>query len=202
MYGLLLRSIQAYLRATFGTVVWARVLRRAGQPPEGFEPMLPYDADVLDQVVGACTAVLNRPAEVILEDVGTYLVAAPGNQALRRLLRFGGATFPEFLASLDELPERGKLALPGLELPAITLTERGPGHFGLHCGCTVPAVFPMALGALRAMADDYGALVLIDPEMTCPDGVRGATLGIHLLELDHGAGRRFDLAPAEPAHGW
>nr|MCU0882643.1 heme NO-binding domain-containing protein [Hyphomonadaceae bacterium] len=83
MYGLLLRSIQSYVRATHGAVLWSRVLRLAGQPADGFEPMLPYAPDVLDQVVAACAAELGRPADVILEDVGTFLVTAAGHHPLR-----------------------------------------------------------------------------------------------------------------------
>lgn len=112
MHGLLLRSIQAYLRATFGAAVWGRVLRNAGQSAEGFEPMLPYDGEVLERVLAVSAAELDRSVETVLEDVGTFLVASPGHQALRRLLRFGGASFAEFLQSLEELPDRARLALP------------------------------------------------------------------------------------------
>ncbi|MFZ1469184.1 MAG: heme NO-binding domain-containing protein [Paracoccaceae bacterium] len=194
MYGLLLRSIQAYLRATFGAVVWARVLRLSGQPVDGFEPMLPYDAQVLDSVLAAAAAELNRPVEAILEDVGTFLVANPDHQSLRRLLRFGGATFAEFLQSLEELPDRARLALPDLELPQITLHETGPGFFRLTFGSSFAAFYPVALGALRATADDYGALVLIDTEPSCNEGLSGAVLSVNLLEPEHGLGQRFELS--------
>ena len=196
MFGLLLRSIQAYLRGTFGPALWARVLRAAGQPPEGFEPMLPYDAAVVDRVLAAAAQELRRPAEAMLEDVGTFLVADPGHRALRRLLRFGGAGFADFLHSLEELPDRARLALPGLDLPQIALTEAAPGRFRLEIASPLPALFPVALGALRTMADDYGALVLID---LAAEGDR-ATLTVQLLEAAHGAGRGFALAGG-PADG-
>jgi len=190
MFGLLLRSIQAYLRGTFGPAVWARVLRAAGQPPEGFEPMLPYDARAVGRVLAAAAQELHRPAEAILEDVGTFLVADPGHQALRRLLRFGGAGFADFLHSLEELPDRARLALPGLRLPQVTLTEMAPGRVRLAVTGALPALLPVALGALRAMADDYGALVVI--ELGRDSGA--ATLTVQLLEAAHGEGQRFALA--------
>ncbi|MBK6467929.1 MAG: heme NO-binding domain-containing protein [Rhodobacter sp.] len=202
MYGLLLRSIQAYLRATFGAAVWGRVLRAAGQSPDGFEPMLPYDADAFQRVLAACSAELDRPVETMLEDVGTFLVADPGNQGLRRLLRFGGATFADFLHSLEELPDRARLALPDLELPQIGLTESAPGLFQLSCGCSFPALFPVALGVLRAMADDYGALVLIDPVPAALANACGNGLSVQLLETAHGSGNRFDLSKGEVPYGW
>lgn len=189
MFGLLLRSIQAYLRGTFGPVVWARVLRAAGQPPEGFEPMLPYDARAVGRVLAAAAQELHRPAEAILEDVGTFLVADPGHRALRRLLRFGGAGFADFLHSLEELPDRARLALPGLRLPQVTLAEIGPGRVRLAVTGALPALLPVALGALRAMADDYGALVLIELEQE----PGAAVLTVQLLEAAHGEGQRFAL---------
>ncbi|MEZ5796335.1 MAG: heme NO-binding domain-containing protein [Paracoccaceae bacterium] len=202
MYGLLLRSIQAYLRATFGTALWGRVLRLADLPPEGFEPMLSYDQPMLDRVLQAAGAELQRPVESILEDVGTYLVADPEQRSVRRLLRFGGASFPDFLHSLEELPERTRLALPGLDLPQITLAEIAPGQFRLSCNCSFPHLLPVALGALRAMADDYGALVLIDPELACGPASAGGVLRVQLLETAHGRGRGFALAGGEPSNGW
>lgn len=208
MFGLLLRSIQSYLRDTFGVAVWARVLRAAGQPPEGFEPMLRYDVTVLDRMLEACSAELRRPAEAMLEDVGTFLVANPAHGGVRRLLRFGGANFTDFLHSLEELPDRARLALPGLELPQIRLLEIAPGTYKLLIGCRIPALFPMVLGTLRAMADDYGALVLIDADAApggagnaeTPDETAGGVLTVQLLEVEHGGGRRFDLAQVGAGH--
>jgi hypothetical protein len=203
MFGLLLRSIQSYLRDTFGAAVWARVLRAAGQPPEGFEPMLPYDVAVLDRLLQACAVELQRPAEVMLEDVGTFLVADPAHGGLRRLLRFGGANFTDFLQSLEELPDRARLALPGLDLPEIRMMEIAPGTYKLLIGCPAQALFPVVLGTLRAMADDYGALVLIDAEAAPPGGsAAGGVLTVQLLMAEHGSGRRFDLAQVAGArHG-
>jgi hypothetical protein len=195
MYGLLLRSVQTYTRATHGAAVWARILREADHSLDGFEPMLPYPADVLDRVVAACAAELGRPADVILEDVGTFLVADPGHRPLRRLLRFGGASFVEFLHSLEELPDRARLALQGVEFPRIEVQGAGPGRFRLWYDCSIPALFPVALGAVRAMADDYGALVLIDAERAACSQCAGGVMEVQVLEAAHGTVSRFDLAP-------
>jgi Haem-NO-binding len=200
MFGLLLRSIQAYVRATFGTAVWTRILRAAGQSSDGFEPMLPYDQAVLDDLIAACAAELARPVEVILEDVGTFLVADSQHNALRRLLRFGGANFEEFLHSLEELPDRGRLAFPGLDLPQVGVAALGQGQFCLSLTGGFAALFPVLAGTVRAMADDYGALVLIDGEPS-GDGHDGRVLTVQLLAEAHGLGRSFELSMAEATDG-
>ena len=48
----------------------------------------------------------------------------------------------------------------------------------------------LLVGVLRAMADDYGALVLLD-HAEGPGGRE--TVRIHLLAADFAEGRRFDL---------
>ena len=46
--------------------------------------------------------ILNKPNADILEDMGTYLVMHRNQDGVRRLLRFGGADFRDFLFSLNE----------------------------------------------------------------------------------------------------
>lgn len=126
-----------------------------------------------------------------MEDLGTYLVSHPTVEALRRLLRFGGVTFTDFLHSLEDLPGRGRLALPDLDLPTLSLTDLEGSQFRLTCQSPIIGIGHVMLGLLRAMADDYGALVMLDHEGR---GEAGETVLIRLLETAFAEGRRFDLA--------
>lgn len=193
MYGLFLRALQGYYVATFGEEAWVRMLLQAGLPIDGFEPLVAYDATRFRAVTGAAAQALGRPAEVILEDLGTFIVTNPAYTAPRRLLRFCGRSFPEFLLSLEELPDRARLALPDMDVPPIRLTHRGPGAYALHWEAEIPDLIHILLGMLRAMADDYGALVFIEGE-TAPDGRQA--LSIRLAATRFASGRRFDLAQA------
>lgn len=190
MYGLFLRALQCYTGATFGAKAWSQVMARAGVLAEGFEPLLDYDAALLRKVLRAAAQVLARPAEAMLEDVGTYIVTRSPSAATRRLLRFGGASFPEFLLSLEELPSRARLALPEVDFPRLTLSECGPGEYRLSCRVEVPELMYVLLGVLAAMADDYGALVVLEVEPP----LRGrASLAIRLAEARFAEGRSFRL---------
>ena len=75
---------------------------------------------------------------MLLEDIGTYFAFHPNVEALRRLLRFGGADFSEFLNSLDDLPDRARLAVDDLELPELFLVQLTEGHFRLVCRAKLP----------------------------------------------------------------
>lgn len=191
MHGLINRSIQCFLRDTYGPALWADVAREARLGFDSFEAMLTYEARLTDAVIAAAARCLDRPRETVLEDLGTYLVSHPNLEALRRLLRFGGVSFVDFLHSLEDLPGRGRLALPDLDLPHLRLADLGPGEFALYCQSPLPGAGHVMMGLLRAMADDYGALALLDHQGSGPEG---EVISIALLEQRFAEGRRFDLA--------
>lgn len=191
MHGLINRAVQCFLRDMYGPDLWLRVVRDAGLPFDSFEPMLRYDTSLTDGVISSAARILNRPREALLEDLGHYLVSHHNLEALRRLLRFGGVSFGDFLNSLEDLPGRGRLAVPDLNLPDLVLQDRGDQIYALSCRFALPGVGHVMLGLLRAMADDYGALVLLDH-----DGMVAGVevISIHLADSSHTPGRRFDLA--------
>jgi Haem-NO-binding len=190
MDALLLRSLQGYVRDTFGLSVWQAICRRAGVTVETFEPMLRYDPGMADRVAEHAADVLGRPVETIWEDMGTYLVTNPGHEGVRRLLRFGGVGFADFLHSLEEMPGRARLAMPDLDLPEVALEETGPDRFEIRCPSRLRGMVRVLVGMLTAMADDYGALCLIEPG---GDG----RIDVRILDRSHAAARRFDLAMPE-----
>ena len=191
MHGLINRSLQCFLRDSYGPSVWALIAREADLGFDSFEAMLTYDAVLTDAVINAAARQLDRPRETVLEDLGTYLVSHPNVEALRRLLRFGGLTFVDFLHSLEDLPGRGRMAVPDLDMPNLTISEYGNDQFSLACYAPVQGGGHVMLGLLRAMADDYGALVVLEHK-GLKDGAE--IISIHILEQSFAAGRRFDLA--------
>ncbi len=99
-----------------------------------FEAMLHYEDALTERLLDAVAAEIGVPREAVLEDIGTYLVSNPNVEALRRLLRFGGENFVEFLHSLDELPDRRGLRsmiLACQRLSCARLRSAGlPSHAG------------------------------------------------------------------------
>jgi len=194
MHGLVNRSLQCFLRDTYGEGLWDAVARRAGIGPDGFEAMQIYGDALTEAVLAEAAQQLAKPPDTLLEDLGTYLVSL---EPLRRLLRFGGVGYADFLHSLDDLQGRAQLALPDLGLPALRLEAEPGGRFVLHLGGgdagdpMARLAPPVLAGMLRAMADDYGALALIE----LPDAQQDAPGAIHidLLQARYAKGRRFQL---------
>ena len=190
MHGLINRAIQSFVCATYGHPCWLRATEAAGVGFTEFEAMLVYEADTTFRILDALCADLNRPKAEFLEDLGTYLVSHPSVEDLRRLLRFGGVTYVEFLHSLDDLADRVRLAVSDLDLPALELTESAPSEYKLECFPGLPGYSSVMTGVLRAMADDYGALVMLSND----DGDGDLeVISITLVESAFAAGRRFEL---------
>jgi len=156
------RALEGFLVATYGPAVWAEVRSVARLPYDGFEAMHRYEHAVTVACFAAAADVLDKNPNALLEDIGTFLITEPKLDPLRRLLRFGGGSFSDFLLSLEELPDRARLAIPELEVPEITIHAKGNGHYMLEALWPLPGIGPLLLGALRAMADDYGALAFVE----------------------------------------
>lgn len=191
MHGLVNRAIQCFVRDTYGNEIWLDIARGADLEGGTFEAMLFYDDAVTDQVLAGTVRTLGKPREEVLEDIGTYLVSHPQVEALRRLLRFGGVDFMDFLRSLDDLPDRARMAVSDLELPRLELHDAEPNHMHLHVRSSHDGFGHVMLGVLRTMADDYGALVFLNLRHRAP---KDDVIDIALVEAAFAEGRSFTLS--------
>ncbi len=193
MHGMINRALQGFLVATHGEDTWAEVRNLADLRFDEFESMLHYDDEVTVTCFNAATQLMHQQPEALLEDIGTFLVTHSVLDPVRRLLRFGGATFAEFVMSLEELEDRGQLAMPDIEFPEIRVEHENSSAYVLYARWKLPGIGPILLGLLRAMADDYGALVVMNLGPT-DNGFE--TVRIMVLDTKHAAGRSFVLAEA------
>jgi len=192
MHGLVNRAFQCFLRDTYGEAFWAKLMQELDLGLVGFEAMLSYDDAITFRVIDQASGMLQKGRDELLEDLGTYLVSHDNVEALRRLMRFGGVTFEDFLWSLDDLPDRARLAVPDLTVPEIAVYPEGEGAFTLRCGNKYPGFAHVLMGILRTMADDYGALVFLEYAGAEEDAEK---IKVLLLEAAFSEGRSFELAP-------
>ncbi|WP_180883827.1 heme NO-binding domain-containing protein [Ruegeria sp. THAF57] len=190
MHGLINRAVQSFVCGTYGQSCWINVTEAAELGFSEFEAMLVYDDEMTLRVLDILCAKLKRPRGELLEDLGTYLVSHPKMEGLRRLLRFGGETYVEFLHSLDDLSDRARLAVSDLTLPVLELREVSHAEFQLYCYPGLKGYSSVMVGVLRAIADDYGALAMLSHA-----GTEGEVeiISIVLIESAFTEGRQFDL---------
>lgn len=190
MHGLICKAVEIFLRDTYGADHWNRVARVIGVDAGGFEAMMRYPRDMLPRLMAAAEAELGKPSAAIFEDIGTYLVSHPNRERIRRLMRFGGVSFLEFLHSLEDLPGRARMAVDDLALPELELTETGEGQFTLLCDGREAGWGHVFVGLLRAMADDYGALAFLE-HGRAKDGREA--INITVFESAYARGKSFEL---------
>ena len=193
MHGLVNRAIQLFTRDTYGPEVWEEVVQAAPLVTPDFEAMLTYPDSQTGLALETLSFRLDRARDDLMEDIGTYLVSHPNTQSLRRLLRFGGPTFTEFLDSLDELPGRIRMAVSDLVLPELDLRRSAPGHYSLRVTGTMPGWGHLMMGVIRAMADDYGALAMLEHKGR---ETGGEVIALQVVDTAFAEGRAFDLARA------
>jgi hypothetical protein len=193
LHGLVNRSIQRFVQETYGDEFWADICRKADLGFENFESMLTYDNSQTSAVLTAACDLLERSRGGLLEDMGTFLVSHSDFDALRRLLRFGGDTFVEFLHSLDDLHDRANLALPELDFPQLELREYSANSFSLQIAWDQRGFGTLVLGIMRAIADDYGTLVLLEHSSSPGDDRDFDRISINLLDAEFSKGREFAL---------
>ena len=191
MHGLINRSLQCFLRETYGRDAWTAISRDANVGIDNFEALLVYEPDVTQSILKAAAAYTGNPVEMILEDLGTFLVSHPTMEAPRRLLRFGGENFIEFLFSLDELRDRVRMAVPDLIFPSLELRDHFLTSYTLLVSHKEAGFGHVMVGVLRAMADDYGTLAFLEHRGR-RDGVE--TIAVELIDISYSRGREFALA--------
>ncbi|MEL7459471.1 MAG: heme NO-binding domain-containing protein [Pseudomonadota bacterium] len=191
MHGLVNKGLERFLADTYGQATWAEIAAAAGLPPDGFEALLTYDLALTTNVLGVASSRLGKSEHALLEDLGTYLVSDPKMDSVRRLLRFGGIDFADFVSSLDELPERARLAVPNLNIPEVLVQELGPDEYRIKVVSDFGHFGVILAGILRAMADDYGCLSLIEWSSDAP---AHETIHVQLLDGTYAEGKAFVLS--------
>ncbi len=64
MHGLVNRSIQCFVRDTYGDRIWAEIARRMSLSPNGFEAMLAYDDALTHELVAEVTRILDKTEDM------------------------------------------------------------------------------------------------------------------------------------------
>ena len=194
MHGLINCAIQRFIRETYGKQAWADICREAGLGFEAFESMLVYKIDQTEAVLLAICKMLGFERAALLEEIGKHLVADPNQDHLKRLLRFGGETFREFLHSLDNLHDLARLALPDLDFPVLEVKEHSPAVFELSYQWDKHGFGAAIGGILDVMAVDYGVLVSLDHKCRQTEQGDFGTILINVLDADYARSHELDLA--------
>lgn len=182
MHGLINRSIERFIRESYGEEAWGDIVVRIGLAAGRFEGFRRYSDPLTLRLIAAGAERLAKPEAELLEDFGAWLART---EPIRRLLRFSGADFADFILTLEELPGRVRMIVPDLEMPRIHVAATAPDRFRVTTSRGLPEWRSVLAGILRAMSDDYGALALIVDE--------GAAISVDVSDQSFFEARDFDL---------
>ncbi|HMQ40725.1 MAG TPA: heme NO-binding domain-containing protein [Paracoccus sp. (in: a-proteobacteria)] len=164
MHGFIIRGIELFLRTRHGDEVWAKVSSAAGIDRRGTMLMRIYPDEVATRLLDATSTELRISRDELLEDIGGWI---PRLDSVRHIMRFSGSSFEDFVLSLDDLHDRGRVVLPGLELPRIATQVTAPRQYLLRIAADEADWYPVMAGFLRGMADEYGVLAIVETHEGC-----------------------------------
>ncbi len=72
MHGLINKSIEAFVKDTYGDDAWRAIGAKADLEDLSFEAMMVYDTPVTTRIVVCATEVLNVDCADFLQNLGTY----------------------------------------------------------------------------------------------------------------------------------
>lgn len=186
MQGLINRSFELFLRDCYGDRIWERVARQSKVDPRGFFLLQGTLDHITVTLIAEASKILRKPEGELVEDLGGWLTR---RESIRRLLRFSGRDFSEFVESLGESPRRALMVMQTLKIPKITVTMLEAQSYEVFVDGDSD-IWPMLLaGVLRGMADDYGALAVIT--------IQNRVLRVDVAMTEFSLMRPFDLVPQQ-----
>lgn len=198
MHGLICKSLEVFIRDQHGDNVWDRVVAASGAPVTRFESLRRYDDEMMQEVFVQVFKALNTTNTAVWEDLGHWLCVHPPLEPVRRLIRFSGTGFVDLLYSVGDFHDRTRIALPGLDVPRFRIEEPRPNEFEIHSTWHLEGSSAFLTGVLRAMADDYGALALIDAQgRRRENGLWLETLSVRVFDATFQEPREFALGGTE-----
>ncbi|GLQ34645.1 hypothetical protein GCM10007939_09280 [Amylibacter marinus] len=175
------RGLQCFVVSIYGSEVWHEVCADADLPFQNFETVLPYDEFYSELILDSISQIVQRKRDEILEDFGTFLVSEHCSPSVRRLLRLGGVNYVGFLHSLEDVYDRASIAIPDLDMPLMQVDRKAADEFIVKYEFEKQGYGAVFLGLLRAMADDYGALVTVTHQPRVQGGIDRDIFRIHIF---------------------
>ncbi len=193
MHRLVIRAVEEFLCDTYGDAVWGQVL--AGCEAESADRQaspetLSVSRDRAERLIPMAASRLDKPVAELLEDMGAWLAR---REPIRRLMRFSGRDFEDFVISLEELPGRARFVMPDLRMPRIDVVHEPGRTLRLVLAPSAMGWTSLFAGLVRVMADDYGALSVIEVEGSC--------VIVSISDDAFAAPREFRLGQALPREG-
>jgi hypothetical protein len=155
MYGVVNKCVEDLIVSKYGQEQWDTIKQKAGVAIDIFVSNEAYPDHITYDLVGAATAVLDIPAQMLLIDLGEHWVLKTGAGYYGALLRSGGDTLREFLINLPQFHTRVQLIYPKLQPPTFSCSHIGEMSLQLHYFTHRPGLTDFVVGLIRGLGKLY-----------------------------------------------
>ncbi|XP_049512938.1 soluble guanylate cyclase 88E isoform X2 [Dermacentor silvarum] len=126
MYGMLLESVQHYVRLQFGEPLWEAALAELGQ--HNFSTHVVYPDDSMTRLADACAKrVPGWSRDTFLFFFGRCFVRFFSHYGYDKLIRASGRHLRDFLAGIDNLHHQIRFSYPRMRSPSLQLLQEHRG---------------------------------------------------------------------------
>ena len=161
MYGLLLDSIQKFLREKYGERYWENIRRRAKLKNHWFVTHEVYPDSIMKDLVEAAAAELGEEQDAVMRMFGRYFAENIGRYGYARLLRVLGRDLRDFLNGLDDLHEYLRFSYPKMLPPSFICEKETPDGMILHYTTQRRGYLNYVIGQLETIGVIYGKHVKV-----------------------------------------
>ncbi|XP_077535704.1 soluble guanylate cyclase 88E-like [Haemaphysalis longicornis] len=185
MYGMLLESVQHYVRLEFGEPLWEAALAELGL--RHFSTHLVYPDAAMTQLADACAKrVPGWTRDSFLFFFGRCFVRFFSHYGYDQLIRASGRHLRDFLAGIDNLHHQIRFSYPRMRSPSLQLLrEHRDGALLMYRSCRRGLHFYL-VGQLVQVADTFYGMrlqVRVLSQRSTPDGAQA----LLRLNFDNGA---------------
>jgi guanylate cyclase len=156
MYGLLLDTIQKFIREKYGENYWVNIRRRAKLSNHWFVTHEVYPESVIPTLVDAAAEELGEEKDNVMMMFGEYFAENIGRYGYARLLRVLGRDLRDFLNGLVDLHEYLRFSYPNMSPPAFFTANETPEGLHLHYITKREGFLCYVIGQMKTIGKIYG----------------------------------------------
>jgi len=161
MFGMVNQAVRGMVLERYGNDTWTKI-HVAANSPESFSPMEPYDDTITFSLVEVVSQELGVPAETILKVFGEYWVRSIANVQYERIMKSSGVTFVDFLANLDHMHQRIRVAFPNYDPPSFRVKPIDPNRLQVDYYSKRVGLLPFVEGLLQGLAEHFSVSIRIE----------------------------------------
>ncbi|XP_069132161.1 soluble guanylate cyclase 88E-like isoform X2 [Argopecten irradians] len=159
MYGMLLESVQYYIKSEHGEDVWRAILEQIGLRNTVFNTHSIYPDNVMLDLSNTCSDLIGgRTPEEFLRYFGQCFVKFFSHYGYDRIVRISGRHYRDFLNEIDNLHETMRFTFPRMHSPSFNVSKEDSDGCVLVYRSKRKGFLPYVIGQLCECASQFYAI--------------------------------------------